>query len=299
MAAARLRVLSPAQIADSLSDRFALLTRVESDTVPRHETLEVALDWSYELLEPDIRLVFDRLSVFAGAFDLEAADAVAGLAKGRPRMLDAITALVESSMLTTVGWDTLVVRYRMLETLREYAARRLQAAGEEDEVHEAHAGHFLALAEQAKDAIGTPQFASWTKQLQTIYPDLRLALEWSLSQHPRANTLRVAPTLFHIWIRTGDGREAAHWGRRMLDDAEGAPTQLRAAAHLALSFSGNILGEPESARLHTEASIRLYRESGDRHGLVTALFGGGNVALQGRRHRHGTGTLAGSPGDLR
>lgn len=279
MAAARLRVLSPAQIGLSLSDRFALLTRSESDAALRHETLEAALDWSYDLLEPEFRPVFDRLSVFAAAFDLEAADAVGCRNTENPRILDAVAELVDASMVTTVSGEPMV-RYRLLETLREYGTRRLDARGNADESREAHADYFLGLAVQARETIGTPGFATWMPRLEVSYDDIRQALDWSLSHHPRAWTLRVAPTLYHYWFRNGDTREAGRWGNRMLRGDEDVPGPLVAAAHLSASFSATILGSHEEAQTHIEEAIRLYRETGDRRGLVTALFGKGNVALR-------------------
>lgn len=277
MAAARLNVLSPAQIATSLSDRFRLLTLPRRDTSPRHETLEAAIDWSFELIDPDVQRIFSQLCVFAGAFDLAAAEAVAGGASGR--VLDAVSTLVESSMLTTAGTESSTVRYRMLETLREYGLRRFETSNEEAAARESHAEYFLGLAERAHGTINTPDFADWVSRLQSVEQDLHQALDWSLGHHPRATTLRAAWTLFHLWFRTGAGPEAGSWGRRMLDDADDAPASLRAAAHLAVSFSGNMLGDPEIAGTNVRTAIRLCRESGDPTGLVTALFGGASVAL--------------------
>jgi tetratricopeptide (TPR) repeat protein len=112
-----------------------------------------------------------------------------------------------------------------------------------------------------------------------VYPDLRQALDWSLEHQPRARQLALAMTLFHLWFRTGDGREAGHWGRRMLDGADDEPAGLRAAAHFVVAFSANILGDPEVAQTNVDTALRLFRESGDRSGLATALFGSCNVAL--------------------
>ena len=279
MSAARLRVLTPAQISVSLDDRFALLTRGEADSDPRHATLSATLDWGYNLLSHELRKVFDRLSVFAGAFDLEAAAEIAvGDDEGSPP-LDAISDLVEASMLATVGGPA-QVRYRLLETLREYGKQHLQSRGQEDETRESHANHFLGLAEQAVDTIGTPGFASWTVRLAKCYQDVQKALDWSLTHDARSDTLRVAPAMYHFWFRTGDAREAGRWGTRMLEHAKNVPAPLAAAAHQSASFGATILGSPVDAGGHIEEAIRLHRESGDNRGLVTALFGKGNIALR-------------------
>jgi predicted ATPase/DNA-binding SARP family transcriptional activator len=132
MAAARVRVLAPAQIVTALADRFDLLGQRDHGVEPRHQTLKGAIDWSYQLLEPRDRRAFERLSVFAGSFDLEAAAAVARPGKSAPRMVDSITALLEASMVTTVRLEPSVIHYRMLETLRAYGARLLDERGETD-----------------------------------------------------------------------------------------------------------------------------------------------------------------------
>jgi predicted ATPase/DNA-binding SARP family transcriptional activator len=277
MSAARLAVLAPEQILASLSDRFDLLTRAPRGASPRHETLEAAIDWSYDLLDPEVRPVFARLSVFGGPFAIDAAAAVAGV--GKAEALEAVTNLVESSMLAVVRAEAQVTRYRMLETLREYSARRLPAGAEAHSARREHAEFHLRLAEQAGDQIGTPGFVARVEELRLIDADLRRALDWSLQHQPRSRTLRVARALFHLWFRTGDGREAGYWGRRMLDGAEDTSAALRADAHTLLSFSGNLMGDPETTVTNADTAIRLYRESDDRRGLATALFGGGNVAL--------------------
>ena len=279
MAAARLRVLTPAQISASLDDRFAVLARGEPDSDPRHATLQAALDWSYDLLDSKLQRIFDRLTVFAGAFDLEAAQAVA-LHNGEAiPVLDAVAHLVEASMLTTVSGQ-LQVRYRLLETVREYGARHLAARGDEDDVRESHADYFLGLAEQAGEEIVTPGFTAWISRLEGWYEDLQAALAWSLARHPRAQTLRVAPTMYHFWFRTGNARDVDRWSGPMLEDAEQAPAQLLAAAHLCAAFAATIRGGQEESEAHIDEAVRLYRESGDRPGLVTALFGRGSIALR-------------------
>ena len=279
MAAGRVRVLSPSQIAESLSDRFALLAHPEHDTPDRHRTLKTAFDWSYDLLDQDLQHAFDRLSVFAAAFDLDDAAAVAER-PGGPPILDVVTGLVDASMVGTIGGDAPVIHYRLLESLREYGAERLRMRGEADDAREAHASHYLELGKQAISAIGTPELASRMARLRSCYPDLRKALDWSLAHHSRPQTLGIAPALYLLWMSAGDGREAGLWGRRMLEGSDAAPAPLQAAAHLAVSMSATLLGEPDQAQLHVTDAVRLSRESDSRPGLITALFAAANVALQ-------------------
>ncbi len=158
MAAARLPVLAPAEIAARLDERFALLELPLAGGVTRHRSLEAALDASYVLLSEPDRRVFERLAVFAGAFDLDGAAAV-GTSPGamRRRSLAAITTLVDGSLLT-IEREGERTRYRVLETVREYGLTRLRARGSEEDARRAHADYHLDLVEQAGFTLGTPGF---------------------------------------------------------------------------------------------------------------------------------------------
>jgi non-specific serine/threonine protein kinase len=278
MAAARLRVLSPTEIAASLNDRFAFLKRPERDVTPRHETLEAAIGWSYDLLQPHLQTVFRNLAVFPGSFDLAAATAVA-LSDPDVEPLEAVSNLVESSMIARVADTNTTSCFRLLETLREYGTTRLREHGDLDTLRSAHADYVLKLVESADPAIGEPAFAEWIDRLDQHYDDIQQALAWSLEHHPR-ETLRMAPVLQHYWYRTGDARQARRWGLRMVDHAEKVPDELAGAAHAAVSFGGTILGtDPHEAIEHADRAVELQRNSSDGRGLATALFGRANAAL--------------------
>lgn len=274
MAAARLPVLTPHEIARHLDDRFALLQLPATGGLTRHRTLEAATDASYVLLSESEREAFERLSVFVGSFDLDAAAAV-GLTKDQPssRALAALTALVDASMLTPErqGEQT---RYRLLETLREYGAARLRSRGAEDEARSIHAEYHLDLAARAGVVLGTPDFAPWMDRLARSYTELRTALEWSLQHQPRAVTLRAAPALREFWYRRGDLRDARRWAARMLEgDVEGVPSGLLAEVHIAASYSAAIAAPDFPAAVsHGDEAVRLAREAGSTHGLVIALW---------------------------
>lgn len=208
MAAARLSVLTPGEIVRHLDDRFALMELPAVGRPTRHRTLKTAVDVSYALLSETERAVFERLSVFAGPFDLDAAAAV-GFADGEhsSRILPVVAALVDASMLTTDREDDRT-RYRLLETLREYGTARLRARAGEDDARRAHADYHLDLAVRASADVVTPDFVPWMDRLSQSYGELRQALGWSLEHHPRAVTLRAAPALREFWYRRGDSREA-------------------------------------------------------------------------------------------
>jgi predicted ATPase/DNA-binding SARP family transcriptional activator len=278
MAAARLRVLTTAEIAEALNDRFALLKATQHDVSDRHETLQTMVDWSYQLLPQEIQPAFARLAVFAGAFDLEGATAIA-LGGGEPTPLEAMTALVEASLVTRVDDSDSAGRYRLLETLREYGRRLLAERGRLDAVRDAHATYFLELVASADDQIGKPGFVDWMKRFQESYDDIQQALDWSVDRDLPSLALRVTPVLQHYWYRTGDAREANRWGRRLTDHRELEPASQVAAAHTALSFSATILVDPPTAIEHADRAVALLAADDDRRGYATALFGRANVAL--------------------
>ena len=206
LAAARARVLSPEQIEERLSDRFRLLTGGSRMALPRQQTLEAAVDWSYQLLTDDERLIFDRLSVFQGGFNLEAAEAVCGEGRDIFAVLDLLTGLVDRSMVTAVTDDGGAARYGMLETLRQFAVRKLADRGTTAAVKGRHASWFAVEADAhnpstSEDSVGYV----WIDQEAA---NLSAALEWSrltesIAVAPLATTLGV-----HHSYTLGDPAEA-------------------------------------------------------------------------------------------
>jgi predicted ATPase/DNA-binding SARP family transcriptional activator len=280
MAAARLPILSPHEIARQLDDRFALLELPTVGAPTRHRTLEAAMDASYVLLSDAERTLFERLSVFAGSFDLDAAAAVGPADDGSSsRAVSLLGALVDASLLATER-DGEETRYRLLETLREYVAARLRERGGEDGARRAHADYHLGLAEKASTVVGTPEFASWMGLLTRRYAELRQALAWSLAHQDRAVTVRAAPALRELWYRQADAREAARWTARMLEgDLEAVPSRLLAEVHTAACFAANAANDQQSALFHVETALGLFEEDEFTRGLSFALWARCNVAL--------------------
>ena len=280
MAAARLAILSPNDIASHLDDRFALLQNSAVGRPTRHRTMEASIDASYALLNESDKAVFERLAAFVGSFDLDAAGAVGlgreGSASG---VLAAVDALVEASMLMTER-DGDRTAFRLLETLREYGLARLRRRGTEDDVRRAHARHYLDLAAEAGAVLGTPEVAPWMTRLAVDYAELRQALGWSLAHEPRAVTLRAAPALRELWFRRGDAREAARWTAQMLDgDLAGAPPGLLAEVHGAASQAALMANDISTALSQGNEAIRLAREAASSQALLSGLWGRASVAL--------------------
>ena len=280
MAAARLPVLSPQEIARNLGDRFALLELSAAGRLTRHRTLEAAIDASHALLSEHERAVFERLSVFVGPFDLEAAGAVGCADEASPsRTLAAVTALVDASLLSPER-DGSETRYRLLETLREYGLARLRRDGVEDEVRQVHAAYHLDLAARAGAVLGTPGVTPWMARLAAVYAELRQALGWSLAHEPRAVTLRAAPALRELWFGRGDQREAARWTAQMLaGHVDAVPPGLLAEVRSAASHAAVLASDLPAALSLSDEAVRLARTGESTQALLAGLWARASVAL--------------------
>jgi predicted ATPase len=169
-------VLSVEQIANRLDDSFGLLSAGSRTAMPRHRTLHATMDWSHDLLPDDEGAMFRRLSVFAGGFTLGAAESVcAGVGLERNEVLDLLSHLVDKSLVVASerGGEA---RYRLLETVRQYAREKLSESGEAEEVGERHAGYYLALAEEAEPELKGAGQVAWVERLEQERDNLRAAM---------------------------------------------------------------------------------------------------------------------------
>jgi predicted ATPase/DNA-binding CsgD family transcriptional regulator len=232
LAAAKLRVFSAEQILARLDDRFRLL-RVNNGTVlPRHQTLRAVVDWSYELCSPAEQTLWARVSVFAGGFDLDAAEAVcAGDGIDSDQVLDLLAGLVDKSILIRGDQDHAArARYRLLDTLRHYGRDALRAAGAEAVLRRRHRDYYLGLAERGEAEWFGPTQLQVAARTRSAHANLRLALEFCLTTPGESETgLRLAAALYFYWFRCGATPEGRHWLDRALAlDTE--PSRTRAAA---------------------------------------------------------------------
>jgi non-specific serine/threonine protein kinase len=223
LAAARVRALSVDQLATRLEDRFRLLTGGSRTALERQQTLRAAVDWSYDLLTEPERLVFRRLAAFAGGFTLEAAEAVGAGAELAPDdILDLLTRLVDKSLVTAEALPEETTRYRLLETLRQYAQQKLVAAEEVEAVRTRHAAYYLALAEQAAPALLGPQQVAWLDRLEREHDNLRLALAWLAERGAQGGAeaaeaaLHMGTALTRFWVDRGHFALAWEWLQRLL-----------------------------------------------------------------------------------
>ena len=298
LAAARVRHLPPAALLARLESPpggLPLLTGGPRDAPPRQRTLRDAIAWSYGLLPPAAQSLFRRLGVFAGGFTLEAAQAVAAAdaASGpapdevdKVDVLEGISLLVDVSLAEPVAAapaagmgggggadDACVARYRLLETVREYALERLQEYGELAPARTRHAGYYLALAEAVAPELTGPRQLAWLGRLEAEHDNYRAALRWCQTERESAETgLRLAAALRDFWRYRGRHREGRVWLEAALaHPGAAARTAARAEALCVAGQMARALGDRAAARPRLEASVALWRELGDACGLGRAL----------------------------
>jgi predicted ATPase/DNA-binding SARP family transcriptional activator len=264
LAAARVRALTPDQILSRLDDGLRLLTSTRRGAVPRHRTLRDAIDWSYELLDEPERAVLQRLSVFAGEFSLEAAEAVcAGDGVAPDDVLDLLAALVDKS-LVVVRDQVDEARYRLLETIRQYAGERLDESSGGDAARVRHAHFYSALIREAEPHFITPARPMWVARIQRELDDVRLVLAWS-RDNDRVLHVELAGRLGWFWYSSGLWTE----GRRWVDDALVLPeARSRDARRASVLFAAGVIaslqGQGSAAREGLDECAAIARELGDR-----------------------------------
>jgi predicted ATPase/DNA-binding SARP family transcriptional activator len=213
LAAARLRILTPRQIADRLDDRFRLLTSGSRTVLPRQQTLRAVVDWSWDLLDEEERDVLRKLSVFAGGCDLAAAEAVCG-----PAALDALGSLVDKSLVVAApSGDGGGMRYRLLETVAEYARERLDESGLRAETERAHLTYYRELARTTDPLLRGPDQLAAIERLQREYENLRTALRHAVAARDEQEALCLALSLAWYWQMRDLRIEARNWCRAVMD----------------------------------------------------------------------------------
>jgi predicted ATPase/Tfp pilus assembly protein PilF len=279
MAAGRVKVLSVEQIDQRLDHRFRLLTSGSRVALPRHSTLRAAIDWSYELLSAPERLLFDRLSVFAGGFTLEAAEEVCS---GRPvetaEVLELLSHLVEKSLVGVEESPEGKVRYRLLETLRQYGEEHLEDSGEMQATKGQHLTFFLTLAEQAEPELTGPDQVAWLASLDKEHDNLRAALNWAQKSGEVESELRLAGALWRFWLVRGFFGEGRQHLEGALSRSNAAPAPLRAKVLSGGAGLAWYQADFSRATLLLEEELALRQELAERKGIANVLNHLGLVA---------------------
>ena len=271
LAAARVKLFTPQQIAERLDDRFRLLTGGSRTALPRQQTLRALIDWSYLTLNEMEQDVLRRLSVFSGGWTFEAAEAVAGTLEA----MDGLSGLVNKSLVNVEekGDES---RYRYLETIRQYAMEKLLESGDAVEVRNRHLVHFLEYSRRAEQHFGTAQRLLWLNRLEAEHDNLRSALGWGLESNPES-ALQMVCSLSTFWMSRSHLTEGCNWCQAAITRTEDSalvrdkmdPTRARAYTTLAMLSVNR--GEHTIGQIAAKQSVALARQLDDPLTLVHAL----------------------------
>jgi len=283
LAAARVRVLSVGQIAARLDDRFRLLASADRTAPPRQRTLRAAMDWSHALLGEAERTLFRRLSVFSGGWTLEMAERVCadpddGAGLSEPEVLDRLADLVDKSLVTVAGETAGEMRYRMLESVREYAAAQLEAAGEYDALRDRHLAYIRDFTRFAVDAALGPRPRPWDEVLQIMHRTAAeqgntwAAMSWALRTGDLDSGMVICHGLIRgWWIPQGAFDEGARWCERFLDATAGTPGTARARILVGRAEIGFEANDQPAAAEYAKLGLDACRETGEDHAAASAL----------------------------
>lgn len=267
LAAARLKALSPTELARHLDDRFRLLVGGTRSALARQRTLEATVAWSYHLLDEDERTLFDRLSVFAGTFTLEAAEHLCDGAD--VDVLNGIFSLAEKSLLETATAGDFT-RYRMLETLRAYGRERLADSGVGGAVRDAHTAWAADLAHRAGEKLDGPEQSEWLTRVEDDLDNFRSAMQWAVETDQTTPGLVIAASLYRYWFSRAV-REGREWLDRLLEHQSDTPPEVLGPALFAHGSLLQVSGDHEASAARIEPALAAYEASGDELGRAWAL----------------------------
>jgi predicted ATPase/class 3 adenylate cyclase len=270
LAAARVKILSPRDILRRLERSLSILGGGGRDRPSRQQTLRDAIAWSHDLLDDEERGLFAHLSVFAGPFDLDAADAVAGVDEGDA--FEGVASLVNKSLLRqieTPGGDT---RFLLLETIRSFAADRLRERPEATDVHRRHADHFIALAERAAPLLLGDEQVRWLDALTEDLGNLRAATTWAEEAGDLDRALRLGASLWRFWQMRGHLREGREVLERLLAAAGDVDPAVRAGALEAAGGLAYWTADMHGAERNYSACLEVRRDLGDRKEIAEATY---------------------------
>jgi len=286
LAAARVKTISPEEIALRLNDRFRLLTGGSRTALPRHQTLRAAIDWSYHLLGGQEGVLFRRLSLFCGSFSLEAAESICeGSDLDSIDIFDSMSRLVDKSLLILEQSEG-ATRYRMLETIREYAFDRLRESDEVAGVQKRFLDFFLNLGHRAEQELSGPGQAEWLERLDAEHENLRAALTWNVEDGGLTKVqLNLAVVLWRFWLVRGYWEEGLSCLQRVSSvESVGPFAAERSRAFNSCGHFACSLGKYAEASRHYEQSLAIRRELGDERGVAATLNNLGIVYLYQREY---------------
>lgn len=264
LAAARVKLFTPEQIAQRLDDRFKLLTGGSRTAIPRQQTLRALIDWSYQSLNETEQRALRRLAVLAGGWTIEGAEAVIGEGDA----IDGLLGLVNKS-LVNVDEQSGAARYHFLETIRQYAMEKLLESGEAVESRNRHLDYVLKLVGTAEHGVFKNQRPEWLDEMETEHDNLRAALEWAASNHP-AKAIELGLALDSFWTLRDYNSEAVTWCETILARAESFPELAAGRAELydVLGVAAVFMGNHKLGRAAAESGLRLAAQGTDKAVIV-------------------------------
>lgn len=277
LAAARLSAMSPEQILQRLTDRYALLTRSSRNAPSRQQTMRLCVDWSYELCSPAEQLMWARMSAFVGSAELDAAEQVCGQDLEPQLVLDTLTSLVDKSILIREESDT-VVRFRLLDILRDYGRERAQSEGDHIDLRRRHRDWYQQLTVEAEAHWISSRQLDWIARLAREQTNLREAMEFCLDDDPHAG-LSIAAALQPFWQSRGLFSEGRRWLERFLNLAWEFPTVERVKALNAHSILVELQGDLIAAASSVTEGRKLAQELNEPKAYAFVARAEGTLAL--------------------
>ncbi len=269
LAAARVKVLSPEQIASRLDDRFRLLTGGARTALPRQQTLRAMIDWSYSLLSDAEKTLFRRLAVFTGGWTLDAAEFVC-----EEDVLDLMARLLDKSLITSEDSDG-GIRYHRLETIRQYSRERFFETEEVEAIRDRHLTYYVQFSEEIERGLQEPSRKLWVHRSGSEQENLRTAIEWGLARDLES-ALRITANMIVGIASGGYSVKSFSWLREILQAQEttlpAVPPPLRAKALAALAFIYISVGKEREASACAEQAVALYRQLEDRRWLASVML---------------------------
>jgi non-specific serine/threonine protein kinase len=269
LAASRLRLFDTTALSKRLERALPLLTGGPSDQPDRLRTMRGAIAWSYDLLTPEEQVLFRLVSVFAGGFDLTAAEAIAESGEGA---IEGISSLVEQNLLRPVtGLHSGEPRFLMLETVREFGLEKLAVHLEEEHARLAHANYLLELVHRVFDALDGPNYDGEMHRLDDDHDNVRTALAWAESNGEASVGLRLIAAMARYWVMRGYYQEGRSWSRRILAASPSPPTPERIEALRAAGWLARLQGDPTDAALLQTEALNGAKAIGDELNAAAAL----------------------------
>lgn len=276
LAAARIKILSPSQILERLENRLKLLTGGAKNLPARQQTMRGAIEWSYDLLETGERVLFERLAVFAGGFNVETAEFVAENAADDEQktidILNGITSLVENSLLVQTETANGESRFRLLEIAREFALEKLEVNGEAELIRKKHAEYFLKLARQAEFQILSEEGENWLDLIEEDYKNFRAAFFWSAA-NDALTAVSLAGSLRDFWFFRSQLTEGREWFETALKLADDAPAAIRFKLFSGFGQAAKHLGDFAASQEAFQSCLAVAKESDDWQQIADANRG--------------------------